>query len=87
MKNAEKCPKCHGTKIESMDFSANVFLDFGTYYLGDLVIPRLYVCLKCGYSECWVDKTKDLKDIRKFAKAREEASGSAQEPRDKKRRK
>lgn len=55
-----------------MKLSSGVFLDFGTYFLGDMVIPRVYICLDCGYSETWIDSEKDLKDIRKFRQAHEE---------------
>jgi predicted nucleic-acid-binding Zn-ribbon protein len=70
MKTSKKCPKCASKSIRSMDMNASVSIDFGTYFIGDLVVPKLYVCLNCGYGECWIASGKDLDDIRKFAETR-----------------
>jgi predicted nucleic-acid-binding Zn-ribbon protein len=75
MKRHEKCPKCKGTNVEAMHLSSKVALDFGTYYLGDMVIPKLYVCLNCGYCETWIDSQKDLDDIKKFTESRATMKG------------
>lgn len=73
MKRSAKCPKCKGTKIEPMSYLSPVALDFGTYYLGDRVIPTLYVCLGCGYCETWIKSKDDLSDINKYAASKKEA--------------
>jgi predicted nucleic-acid-binding Zn-ribbon protein len=75
MKNSGKCPKCSGTSVEPMGFHSNVALNFPTYYLGDMVVPKLYICTNCGYGEIWIDQEKDLSDIRKVV----ESSRKAQE--------
>ena len=77
MKSSKKCPKCSGTEIEPMELNSNVFIHFPTFYLGDRITPRLYICLKCGFSECWIDSSQDLVDVRKFAQAKDTAGKSA----------
>lgn len=71
MKEArDKCIKCKGRDFELMSFRPDVAIEFGTFYLGDPVTPKLSVCLGCGYSEIFIDDTKDLTDIRKFSQAK-----------------
>lgn len=65
----KQCPKCGGEDIRPMNFHPSVALDFSTYYLGDLVIPKLHICLACGYSEMWIDSKKDLTDVQNYFKA------------------
>lgn len=77
MKESGECPKCNGDGIEAMPLRPDVAVEFGTYYLGDTVSPKLYVCLSCGFSEIWIDSAKDLDDIRKYAAARQKSSTTA----------
>ncbi|MBX9685071.1 MAG: hypothetical protein K2X27_00140 [Candidatus Obscuribacterales bacterium] len=76
MKESETCPKCTGTQIEPMNFQNSVALNFGTYYLGDLVVPTLFVCVDCGYCESWIVNQKDLEDIRKYGQKRKSTNPS-----------
>lgn len=77
MKKKGKCPKCSGKEIESLTFLPSAALEFPTYYLGDIVVPKLYICTACGYAETWVDNDKDLDDIRKFFKSRKDTNKPA----------
>jgi len=78
MKKSAKCSKCDGNKFAKMNFRPDVALEFGTYYLGDSVLPKLKVCLSCGFSEIWIDGEKDLEDIRKFTEARQNQAEASQ---------
>jgi predicted nucleic-acid-binding Zn-ribbon protein len=71
------CPKCKGNELVLMNFQSSVALDFPTFHLGDKVIPKLHICLTCGYSEIWIDGQKDLNDISKFVSVRKKKGRSS----------
>ena len=71
MKNNSTCAKCSGTEVVSMNLRGPLALDFGTFYLGTPVIPELFICLKCGFSETWIVREDDLNDLRKYVKKRD----------------
>ena len=77
MKESGECPKCNSDGIEPMALRPDVAVEFGTFYLGDTVSPKLYVCLSCGYSEIWIDSAKDLEDIRKYAASKGKSGSEA----------
>lgn len=70
MKHSHNCPKCSSTSVARMDLKSTVCIDFGTFHLGDIVVPAIYVCTDCGFSECWIDSEKDLEDIKKYLASR-----------------
>lgn len=71
MEKSDSCVKCNGKEFQNLKMRQDASIDFGTFFLGDSLIPTLRICLSCGYSELWIDKGKDLDDVRKFSESRQ----------------
>lgn len=65
MKYNKSCPKCTSTEIAMIEggtFKGNIYNTMGIG-LSTIYLTR-YVCTRCGFTENYVDDTKDLKRIR-----------------------
>ena len=72
MKNKGKCSKCESLEVlgipnKGMAGCLGNAINLG-FFSGRIQVTR-YLCLKCGFSEDWVENRGDLEDLRsKFLK-------------------
>jgi predicted nucleic-acid-binding Zn-ribbon protein len=65
MKYTHCCPKCdhsHIAKLEGGTFKGNYYNTI-TMGMSTIYLTR-YVCVQCGYTENYIDDTKELEDIK-----------------------
>lgn len=69
MKNTKCCPKCGAYNVVRVPDNPNRHASGNNIYTSTLTlmgkIPVIrYVCCDCGYVENWVEKQKELEEIR-----------------------
>ena len=71
MKNTKKCPKCGGEDIVRFDGYVGSYGSGNNQILGATIFSAVevnrYVCLKCGFTEEWID-TEELEKVARSKK-------------------
>lgn len=67
MKNSRICPKCAGTDIVYIKGRCGAYRSGNNILVGMTIFSAIpvnrYVCMKCGYSEEWIDQ-EDLHKLK-----------------------
>ncbi len=69
MKNSKQCPKCSSNKIIRIPGKVGSFGTGNNILMGifvtNAVLVTRYLCGDCGFSEEWIDETKDIEKLNK----------------------
>jgi len=66
MKNSKLCPKCDSHDI--LRIKGGIWSGDKNFIRGNALVSVFvtrYLCCNCGFSEEWVEKSKDLKSLKK----------------------
>jgi predicted nucleic-acid-binding Zn-ribbon protein len=63
MKETKTCPKCNSQDILRIPYRLGTYNHIPAGFLDNVPITR-YVCSQCGFSEEWIDSSKDLAKLK-----------------------